>query len=202
MTNYRRALCWSLPACLMFTVPLFAEPSPQASADDERVAGDAHGINLGSDSMVVYVVRDKEALSALKKEAGSPHKFPNGAPLGTGLEPVEKANFEKEMIVAVFWGRMNFAGRDEKCWIEGVKAGDKEVTVDCRSNLWGGEVFRSYEAWPYYAKIVPRSDLPVSFVETVEYKAKPERSIKGKTIATLKPGQWKQEVKEKPENAL
>jgi hypothetical protein len=78
------------------------------------------------------------------------------------------------MIVAVFWGQMSFAGEGEKCWIESVTTGKDEVTVDCRANLWGGAVDHAYRAWPYDAKVVKRSNLPVTFVQTTEYKGNPK----------------------------
>ena len=96
--------------------------------------------------------------------------------------------------MAVFWGEMNFSGHDEKCWIEAVDIGERQVTVDCRANLWGGNVKRSYRAWPYDAKVIRRSELPVVFVQATEYKADPKLSEKNKVLATLKPDEWKREV--------
>ena len=62
--------------------------------------------------------------------------------------------------------------------------GDRQITVACRANLWGGDVLRSYRAWPYAARGVRRSDLPVTFVQDTEYEADPKLSEKNKVLAT------------------
>src|SRR6266446_9396317 len=97
--------------------------------------------------------------------------LPIGMPKGDDLKLLDGIDFQKQMIVAVFWGKMNFSGQGERCWIEKVPAGKEEVVVDCRATLWGGAVDASYRAWPYHAKAVPRSDLPVQFRQTTEWKA-------------------------------
>jgi len=43
-------------------------------------------------------------------------------------------------------------------------------------------------------KVVRRSNLPVTFRQITEYKAKPSLSEKEKIIATLKPEEWKREI--------
>ena len=123
-----------------------------------------------------------------------------------GLPQFNGVDFQKQMIVAVFWGEMNFAGHDEKCWIESVgKAKDADghdfIKVDCQANLWGGEILRSYTAYPYHVMVVPRSNLPVKFLQTVRYRADKARGEKDKILATLGPNAWKQELAEKLENA-
>lgn len=74
--------------------------------------------------------------------------------------------------------------------------GKDSVTVDFRANLWGGPVKHAYRAWPYHAKAVARSDLPVTFIQTTEYKGNPSLSEKDKKLATLKPGEWQWKMKE------
>ena len=150
--------------CSVFVFGLML-PMWAAGAEPE-----ASGIDLGGAKPVVYVVRDKATWDAVKKEAGGPQMLPIGFAKGVGLETLDKTDFDKQMIVAVFWGQMTFAGRGEKCWIESVKVGEKEVVVDCRAVLWGGRVGAAYRAWPYHARVVERSELPVKFVQTTELK--------------------------------
>ncbi len=144
--------------------------------------------------MTVYVARDKTTWDAVKQAVGTRHDLALGAKQGNPLERLDGVDFKQDMIVAVFWGEMNFSGHEEKCWIEAVTIGEREVTVDCRANLWGGDVLRSYRAWPYDAQIVRRSELPLTFKQTTQYKALPNLTEKDKTLATLKPGDWKQEI--------
>jgi hypothetical protein len=152
------------------------------------------GVDIGSSHMIVFVARDKPTWDAVKQAAGPRHEFPRAALKGDELASLDPIDFQKEMIVAVFWGEMNFSGHDEKCWIEAVSVGDDEITVDCRASLWGGDVTRSYRAWPYDVKVVRRSELPVTFEQTTEIMTKPDQSEKEKPLATLKPGEWKREI--------
>ena len=126
--------------------------------------------------MAVFVARDKTAWDAVKKAVGDRQMIPIGSAKGGGLDRLDTVDFQKDMIVAVFWGQMSFSGQGERCWIESVTTGKDEVTVDCRASLWGGAVKHAYLAWPYHAKAVKRSDLPVTFVQTTEYKAMPTLS--------------------------
>lgn len=119
------------------------------------------------------LLHDKAAWDAVKKAVGDRQMLPRGFAKGGGLDRLGAVDFQKDMIVAVFWGQMSFAGEGEKCWIEGVTTGKDEVIVDCRANFWGGAVDHAYRAWPYHAKAVKRSDLPVTFMQTTEYKARP-----------------------------
>lgn len=164
-------------------------------AEPEKRPVSVRGIDLGTKEMRLYVARDKAAWDAVKKAAGDAQMLPIGTPKGDALERLDSVNFEKEMVVAVFWGQMSFAGEGEKCWIEKVTAGKDEVTVDCRETLWGGAVAHAYRAWPYAAKIVPRSDLPVTFVQTTDLRA--TKSKTERTLATLKPGEWERKLKER-----
>jgi hypothetical protein len=141
---------------------LSIEPPPQPK--------EISGIDLGGKEMAVYVARDKATWDAVKKAVNNRQMLPIGMPKGGALDRLDTVDFDKEMIVAVFWGQMSFAGEGEKCWIESVTTGKDEVTVDCRANLWGGAVKHAYRAWPYDAKVVKRSNLPVTFVQTTEYK--------------------------------
>jgi hypothetical protein len=159
-----------------------AEPSPQTT--------EVLGIDVGGKGMALFVARDKATWDAVKKAVGRRQMLPIGFAQGGGLDRLDTVEFQKDMIVAVFWGQMSFAGEGEKCWIESVTHGKDEVTVDCRANLWGGAVDHAYRAWPYHAKVVARSDLPVTFMQTTEYKARPALSKKDQKLATLKPNEW------------
>ncbi len=166
-----------------------AEPPPRTT--------EIRGIDLGGKGMQLFVARDKATWDAVRKEVNERRMVPTGmSKKGKGLDRLDSADFSKEMIVAVFWGKMEFTGEGEKCWIENVKAGKDEVIVDCRANLWGGAVDHAYRAWPYDAKIIARSDLPVTFMQTTEYKANPSQSEKERKLATLKSGEWQWKMKE------
>jgi hypothetical protein len=160
-----------------------------------------NGIQFGGDSMMVFVARDKAAWDAVKKEVG-PSRIPPDRLKEPGLTPLDHVDFHKDMIVAVFWGKIEFSGHGENCWIQDVTVGKKEVTVDCRAILWGGQILRSYTAYPYAASVVPRSDLPVTFVQSIDYKAAAAHSEKSKPLATVGPNRWKAEIANKPENSL
>lgn len=163
-------------------------------AQSEPKAQEAKGIDLGGPTMTVFVARDTAAWDSVKQTVGKQQMIPRGMPKGDGLELLDAVDFRKQMIVAVFWGEMNFSGQSERCWIEQVSEAKGEVVVDCRATLWGGAVKASYRAWPYHVKVVPRSDGPVQFKQTTEWKAAPGRSEKDKVLATLKTGEWKQEI--------
>jgi hypothetical protein len=158
-----------------------AEPPPPVK--------EVRGTDLGGAAMILYAARDRAAWDEVKKAAGDRRMLPIGMPKGEGLDQLDATDFQREMIVAVFWGQMSFAGEGEKCWIESVTAGHEEVTVHCRANLWGGAVDHAYRAWPYHAKAVPRSGLPVTFVQTTDFKANPKLSERAKKLATLQPGE-------------
>ncbi|QDU25412.1 hypothetical protein ETAA8_04800 [Anatilimnocola aggregata] len=162
-----------------------AEPPPQEAA----------GIDRGDEKRFIFVARDKATWEAVKKAVDRPQMLPIGFAKGTELQTLDKTDFEKQMIVAVFWGEMTFSGQGEKCWIESVQTGDKEVTVDCRALLWGGRASAAYRAWPYHAKVVARSEVPVKFTQTTEWKALPDRSEKDKLLGTIQPGEWQLEIK-------
>ena len=159
----------------------------------EPQAPEAKGIDLGGKTAMVFVARDKATWDAVKQAAGKRQMLPRGMPQGD-LKPLDAIDFQKQMIVAVFWGEMAFSGQGEKCWIERVSAGKEEIVVDCQATLWGGAVVHAYRAWPYHAKAVPRSDLPVRFRQTTELKANPGHSEKDKTLAILKATEWKREI--------
>jgi len=160
----------------------------------EQQMQEAKGIDLGGQTTTVFVARDKDTWNAVKQAVGKPQMIPEGMTKGDGLNRLDDIDFQKQMIVAVFWGEMSFSGQGEKCWIEAVTTGKEEVTVDCRAILWGGAVKHAYRAWPYHVKVVPRSDLPLRFTQTTEWKADPNRSEKNKTLAVLKAGEWKCQV--------
>ena len=160
-----------------------AEPTPQAT--------EVRGIDVGGKGMALFVARDKATWDAVKKAVGDRQMLPRGFAKGGGLDRLDTVDFQKDMIVAVFWGQMSFSGQGEKCWIESVTTGKEEVTVVCRAILWGGAVKHAYRAWPYHVKAVKRSDLPVTFIQTTEYKAMPALSKKDQKLATLKPSEWK-----------
>lgn len=169
---------------LAFTSLSVAQPQPQ----------EVKGTNLGRKTGMVFVARDRATWDKVKQTLGEPKMLPIGMPKGDDLKVLDGVDFQKQMIVAVSWGQMNFSGHGEKCWIEGVSVASGEVLVDCRATLWGGAVDASYRAWPYHAKVVPRSELPVRFKQTTEWTAPPGRSEKDKTVATLKNGEWTQEI--------
>lgn len=173
-------------------------PLPAAGAEPAAEAPqEAFGIDLGNASRVAYVVRDQATWEAVKKAAGAPQMLPIGMPKGTELQTLDKTDFEKKMIVALFWGEMSFSAQKEKCWIENVTVGKKEVTVDCRALLWGGRASAAYRAWPYHVRVIERSELPVKFIQTTEWQAPPGRTDKDQPLATLQAGEWKQEIKVK-----
>lgn len=192
MKTAASSLC--LLFCLLCLLPLTAGAAEPKAADADAVPQEAAGIDLGDARRIAYVVRDKATWDALKKAAGGPQMLPIGFAKGTELQTLDKTDFEKEMIVTMFWGEMSFAGRGEKCWIESVTVGKKEITVDCRAVLWGGRVSAAYRAWPYHAKVIARSELPVKFLQTTEFKAAPDRTEKDKPLATIEAGEWKQEI--------
>lgn len=164
-----------------------AEPAAEAPQE-------AFGIDRGDATQVAYVVRDRATWEKVKKAVGGPQMLPIGMPKGIELQTLDKIDFEKKMIVALFWGQMSFSAAKEKCWIETVTVGKKEVTVDCRAMLWGGRVSAAYRAWPYHVRVIERSELPVNFIQTTEWTAPPGRTEKDKSLATLKAGEWKQEI--------
>ena len=143
---------------------------------------------------MVCVARDKAAWEAIKHAAGKGKVLPIGTAQGNDLGLLDATDFQRQMIVAVFWGEMAFSGQGEKCWIEGVTVGKEEVVVNCRATLWGGAVKHAYRALPYYVKVVARNDLPVRFRQSTELKANPGRSEKDKTIGIVKAGAWKREA--------
>jgi len=155
---------------------------------------EAKGTDLGGKATTVFVARDKETWNSVKQALGKEQMIPRGMPKGDGLNPLDDIDWKKQMIVAIFWGEMSFSGQGEKCWIETVTTGKEAVTIDCCAILWGGAVKHAYRAWPYHAKVVPRSDLPVIFKQTTVWKDTPDRSDKDKILATLKAGEWKQEI--------
>jgi len=175
------------------SIALATDKSTDAGLSDLRVQ-DIRGIDLGARAPTVFVARDSNTWNAVKQAVGKPQMIPKGMTKGDGLSRLDDIDFQKQMIVAVFWGEMSFSGQGEKCWIEAVTTGKEEVTVDCRAILWGGAVKRAYRAWPYHVKVVPRSDLPLRFTQTTEWKADPNRSEKNKTLAVLKAGEWKCQV--------
>jgi hypothetical protein len=170
-------------------------------AEESSQVREINGIQFGGDAMMVFVARDKTAWEAVKKEVGRA-PIPADRLNEPGLSPLDHVDFQKDMIVAVFWGKMNFSGHGENCWIQDVTAGKKEVTVNCRAILWGGQILRSYTAYPYAVRVVPQSELPVKFIQTVDYKADAGLSEKPKTLATLGPKEWKHEIANKPENSV
>lgn len=151
------------------------------------------GTDLGGKAMTVYLARDRAAWDEVKKSAGARQMLPIGMK-GQALEVLDSVNFQKEMIVAVFWGEKNFSGQGETCRIQEVLTGKEEVTVKCHALLWGGAVKHSYRAWPFHVKVVNRSNLPVTFISTTEDKANPKRAIEKGIGVTLKPGEWKAEI--------
>ncbi len=82
-----------------------------------------------------------------------------------------------------------------RVFTERMTAKTTEVVVDCRAKFWGGAVDHAYRAWPYAAKVVPCSDLPVVFVQSTEFKGNPALSQKDKKLATVKPDEWQAVVK-------
>jgi hypothetical protein len=152
----------------------------------DRQTQEVHGLDLGGRNPLVSVARDKDAWDAVKRTVGELQKAPEGRPKPDHLDRLDGTDFRTQMIVAVFWGEMEFSGHGEKCWIEDVTTDKGEVLVDCRASLWGGHVFRSYRAWPFHVKVVPRSELPVRFTQATE--------VKGTPLAVLKAGEWKQEL--------
>ena len=172
---------------LAFTSLALAQPPAQ----------EVKGTNLGGKTGTVFVARDKATWDKVKKSLGEPQTLPIAMPKGDDLTALDGVDFKNQMIVVVSWGQMNFSGHGEKCWIEGVLVAKDEVLVDCRATLWGGPVDASYKAWPYHAKVVPRSELPVQFKQTTEWTAPPARSEKDKTLATLKNREWKKEISSK-----
>ncbi|MDX1948307.1 MAG: hypothetical protein SFU86_23150 [Pirellulaceae bacterium] len=190
MINAVKAMAVLVVGCA-FSLAVHAAEKPTGGT--EKQVQEARGIDLGGPTTIVFVARDKVTWDAVKKAAGKPQMLPLGMPPGDDLESLDNVDFQKKMIVAVFWGEMTFAGRGEQCWIESVTTGKEEVVVDCRATLWGGRTTAAYRAWPYHAKVVDRSELAVRFTQTTEWKATPDRSEKVKVLATIKAGEWKQE---------
>ncbi len=143
---------------------------------------------------MVFVARDQATWENVKEAFGAPKMLPIGMKKEGDLGLLDGTDFQKEMIVAVLWGEMNFSRGDEKCWIEEVAILKDEVVVDCRAMLWGGSVDASFGAWPYHVKVVPRSALPVRFKQTTVWTARPDRTEKDKTVGTMKDEEWKQEL--------
>jgi hypothetical protein len=165
----------------------------EASAAKPSVQ-EVSGIDFGGKTPMVFVARDKAAWEMVVQATGERRMLPIGFAAGQDLTSLGNIDFGKKMIVAVFWGEMSFSGQGEKCRIERVTAGTDEVVVDCAATLWGGAVKRAYRAWPYHALVVERSDLPVRFRQTTEWKADPKRSEKEKTLAVVAAKEWKKEV--------
>jgi len=156
-------------------------------------ATEAKGIDAGGKVPMVFVAREQTTWEKVKEAFGAPKMLPIGMKKGGDLGLLDGTDFQKEMIVAVLWGEMNFSSRDEKCWIEEVAILKDEVVVDCRATLWGGAVDASFRAWPYHVKVVPRSALPVRFKQTTVWTAPPGRTDKDKTVGTMRDGEWKHE---------
>ncbi len=157
----------------------------------ERVL-EVQGQHLGNKAGMVVVARDQQSWEAVKLAVGKPQMLPKGFPNTATLDLLNHVDFEKEMIVAFFWGEMAFAGHGEKCWIDEVSEEKTEVLVECQANLWGGAVYRSYRAWPFHAKIVPRSDLPIRFTQKTKLLDVPEKEQKVTPLGTVKADEWKQ----------
>ena len=166
----------------------------EASAPKPQVR-EVSGIDFGGKTPLVVVARDKTAWDDVVQAVGERRMLPIGFASGQDPASLGNVDFGKQMIVAVFWGEMSFAGQGEKCRIERVAAGTDEVVVDCTATLWGGAVKRAYRAWPYHAMVVDRSELPVRFRQTTELKADPKRSEKEKTLAIVAGKEWKREVR-------
>lgn len=162
-----------------------------AATGTEPQALEASGMDRGGRTGMVFVARDKATWDAVKQTAGKQQRLPLGMSKGEDLNLLDDIDFQKRMIVAVFWGEMTFAGQGEKYWIENVSIGNEEIVVDFHATLWGGAVDHAHRTWPYHAKVVPRSNLPVRFQQTTERNGNPGRSEKDKTVATLKAGDWK-----------
>lgn len=199
MQSTLRVSAAPIPAALVLAILVRGLISSSSACGDEASAAkpsvqEASGIDFGSKTPMVFVARDKAAWEMVVRDVGERRMAPIG--FSNGQEPASLGNidFTKQMIVAVFWGEMSFAGQGEKCRIERVTAGTDEVVVDCTATLWGGAVKRAYRAWPYHAMVVERSDLPVRFRQTTEWKADPKRSEKEKTLAVVAGKEWKQEV--------
>lgn len=161
------------------------------AAGEKPAPREAAGIDLGHDSLALFVARDKETWNKVKSEMGERQMLPIGFAKGESLDRLDDVDFDKQMIVAVFWGKIAFSRMDEKCRIEKVVAGKDEVAIDCRRTLWGGAVDAAYRAWPYHAMAVPKSDLPVRFQQTTTLLAQPDQPARVETLATLKPTEWK-----------
>lgn len=86
---------------------------------------------------MVFVARDQATWEKVKEAFGAPKMLPIGMKKEGDLGLLDGTDFQKEMIVAVLWGEMNFSRGDEKCWIEEVAILKDEVVVDCRAMLWG-----------------------------------------------------------------
>lgn len=164
-----------------------------SAAEDAARPREVIGTDPGGKAMTVHVARDRAAWDEVKKSAGARQMLPNGMK-GQALDLLDSVNFQKEMIVAVFWGERNFSGQGETCRIQEVLAGKEEVNVKCHALLWGGAVKHSYRAWPYHVKVVDRSNLPVSFVSTTGDKANPKRPAEKGVSVTLKRGEWRAEI--------
>ena len=154
---------------------------------------DTKGNDWGGKAAMVIVARDQATWEKAKQSAGELRMLPIGMPKGDDLKILDGVDFKKEMIVAVFWGEKNFSRHGEKCWIENVSVLKDEVVVECRRSLWAGPTDASYRAWPYHAKVVPRSEQPVNFRQKTDWIDAPARVEKAKTVATLKGAEWKQE---------
>jgi len=156
-------------------------------------AMEAKGIDAGGKTAMLFVARDQATWEKVKEAFGAPKMLPIGMKKGADLSLLDGTDFQKEMIMAVLWGEMNFSSQNEKCWIEDVAFIKDEMVVDCRATLWGGAVDASFRAWPYHVKAVPRSALPVRFKQTTVWTAHPGRTEKDKTVGTIKDGEWKLE---------
>lgn len=181
-------LATMMPRLIAVLLMGFASASPA-----QPKATEAKGTDAGGKTPTVFVARDQATWEKVKQAFGAPKMLPIGMKKGGDLSLLDGTDFQKQMIVAVLWGEMNFSSQNEKCWIEDVTILKDEVVVDCRATLWGGAVDASFRAWPYHVKVVPRSALPVRFKQTTVWTAPPGRTEKDKTVGILKDGEWKQE---------
>lgn len=145
------------------------------------------GIHYGSAKPSVHVARDRKAWEELKKSLGKPQDIPRTAARLRNLDELDEVDFEKEMIVAIFWGEHSFSGHDEKCWIHDVSVKEGELHVDGRAHLWGGAVKRAYRAWPFHVKVVAKSNLPVRFSQKTKWLDKPDQAEVTTTLGVIKP---------------
>jgi hypothetical protein len=169
----------------------------RSKAEDVPQCKELKGLHLGEVKewvRMAFVARDASTWEKVKnqvkewdsKNRENPPQHGSRKEL-ENLKLFDSVDFKKEMIVAVFWGDVSMNSTSDQCEIQSALIKKDGVLVKCCSQLlWNEEEAKNnhYIHWrgywdpikpvlPYHIKVVPRSDLAVKFVQTIEHEREP-----------------------------